>query len=251
MLPRKRARPLCVPPAPVLHPAGDPDEGARPDTLLARLVLIAIRPLEHDELDIVRVRVHPHIEPRHELGERAVRPRIGVARQDRLRHAGGRVLELRRVGGAANAGAFGLACCCWACTTPIDHRAAQATATPNTVHALFMFASSAGPVGTDCNHSALSRGGAWGHRGLVELTPYHPPQGIELPVMLPEVPPWLLPPGRCLSGGQRCPASLPVAPASGDGPRLTADVGAMAGMVGASRRAVPRSGRLGVRDTAQ
>ena len=100
-------------------------------------------------------------------------------------------------------------------------------------------------MGTDCNHSALSRGEAWGHRGLVELTPYHPPQGIELPVMRPEVPPWLLPPGRCLSGGQRCPASLPVAPASGDGPRLTADVGAMAGMVGASRRAVPNLGASG------
>jgi transposase len=76
-----------------------------------------------------------------------------------------------------------------------------------------------------------------GHPGLVELTPYHPPQVIELPVMRPEVPHWLLHQGRCLSCGTPCKASLPAEHTSGDGPRLTGFVGELAGIVGARRSA--------------
>lgn len=79
---------------------------------------------------------------------------------------------------------------------------------------------------------------ACGQGGMVELTPYHRHQVIELPVIRPDVTHWLLYQGRCLSCGKRCTASLPVAQASGYGPRLTAYVGEMAGMVGASRSAV-------------
>jgi transposase len=79
---------------------------------------------------------------------------------------------------------------------------------------------------------------ACGQRGLVELTPYHVHQVIELPVIHPEVTHWLLHQGRCLACGTLCKASLPVERASGYGPRLTAYVGEMAGMVGASRSAV-------------
>jgi transposase len=79
---------------------------------------------------------------------------------------------------------------------------------------------------------------ACGQRGMVELRPYHSHQVIELPVMRPDVTHWLLYQGRCLSCGKRCTASLPVEHASGYGPRLTAYVGEMAGMVGASRSAV-------------
>jgi transposase len=77
-----------------------------------------------------------------------------------------------------------------------------------------------------------------GHRGLAELTPYHTHQVIELPVIRPDVTHWLLHQGRCLSCGTLCKASLPVEHASGYGPRLTAYVGEMAGIVGASRSAV-------------
>jgi transposase len=56
--------------------------------------------------------------------------------------------------------------------------------------------------------------------------------------MRPEVTHWLLHQGRCLACGALCKASLPAEHASGYGPRLTAYVGEMAGMVGASRSAV-------------
>jgi transposase len=79
---------------------------------------------------------------------------------------------------------------------------------------------------------------ACGQRELAELTPYHTHQVIELPVIYPEVTHWLLHQGRCLSCGKLCKATLPVEHTSGYGPRLTAYVGEMAGMVGASRSAV-------------
>ena len=79
---------------------------------------------------------------------------------------------------------------------------------------------------------------ACGQRGMVELTPYHRHQVIELPVIRPDVTHWLLYQGRCLSCGKRGTASLPGEHASGYGPRLTAYVGEMAGIVGASRSAV-------------
>ena len=79
---------------------------------------------------------------------------------------------------------------------------------------------------------------ACGQRALGELIRYHTHQVIELPVIHPEVRHWLLYQGRCLSCGTLCKASLPAAHASGYGPRLTAYVGEMAGIVGASRSAV-------------
>lgn len=77
-----------------------------------------------------------------------------------------------------------------------------------------------------------------GHMGLAELTRYHTHQVIELPVIQPEVTHWLLHQGRCLSCGQLCKVTVPPDHTSGYGPRLTAYVGEMAGMVGASRSAV-------------
>ena len=77
-----------------------------------------------------------------------------------------------------------------------------------------------------------------GRQALGELTRYHTHQVIELPVIRPDVTHWLLYQGQCLSCGTLCKASLPSEHASGYGPRLTAYVGEMAGMVGASRSAV-------------
>ena len=65
-------------------------------------------------------------------------------------------------------------------------------------------------------------GCACGHRGLVELRPYHTHQVIELPVIRPDVTHWLLHQGRCLACGNMCKAALPSAQRSGYGPRLTA-----------------------------
>jgi transposase len=55
--------------------------------------------------------------------------------------------------------------------------------------------------------------------------------------MRPDVTQWLLHHGRCLAWGALGKASLPSGQLRGDGPRLTGCIGAMAGMVGASRRA--------------
>jgi transposase len=83
------------------------------------------------------------------------------------------------------------------------------------------------PKGCDC-----------GHRGLVELTPYHTHQVIELPCIRPDVTHWLLHQGQCPSCGKLCEATVPPDQVSGYGPRLTGFVGEMAGIVGASRSAV-------------
>ena len=72
----------------------------------------------------------------------------------------------------------------------------------------------------------------------MELTPSHTLQVIALPVLRPEVTPWLLYHGQCLACRTQCQASLSADHASGDGPRLTGCIGEMAGMVGASHRAV-------------
>lgn len=77
-----------------------------------------------------------------------------------------------------------------------------------------------------------------GQRELSALTPYDTHQVIEVPVIAPEVRHWLLHQGRCLSCGALCKASLPHAQRRGYGPRLTGCIGEMAGIVGASRRAV-------------
>ena len=77
-----------------------------------------------------------------------------------------------------------------------------------------------------------------GQRELVELTLYHTPQVVELPVIRPDVTHWLLPQGHCRSCGKLCKATLASDQVSGDGPRLTGFIGEMAGIVGASRSAV-------------
>jgi transposase len=77
-----------------------------------------------------------------------------------------------------------------------------------------------------------------GHSGFADVTRYHTHQVIELPVIRPEVTHWLLHPGHCLSCGTLCKAAVHAAQGSGYGPRLTGFVGEMAGIVGASRRAV-------------
>src|SRR5207245_4229093 len=74
---------LLVAAAPVLPAARKLDELARPDALLAGIVLIQIRPLEHDDPEIVRVGMHARVEPPRELRKRAVRPRVMVPPEDR------------------------------------------------------------------------------------------------------------------------------------------------------------------------
>ena len=76
------------------------------------------------------------------------------------------------------------------------------------------------------------------HRELVELTPYHTHQVIELPYMRPDVTHWRLHQGQCLACGTLCKAAVPADQVSGCGPRLTGVVGELAGIVGAIRGAV-------------
>jgi hypothetical protein len=56
---------------------------------------------------------------------------------------------------------------------------------------------------------------ARGPRGFSEVPLYHTHQVLACPVMRPAVPHWRLPPGRCVSCGTLCTASLPSEPASG------------------------------------
>jgi hypothetical protein len=79
---------------------------------------------------------------------------------------------------------------------------------------------------------------ACGQRGLAEFMPYPTHQVIALPVMRPDVTPWLLHQGWRPSCGTLCKASLPAEQVSGYGPRLTGCIGELAGIVGASRSAV-------------
>jgi transposase len=86
--------------------------------------------------------------------------------------------------------------------------------------------------------SLLPEGCSCGHRELVELTPYHTHQVIELPVIRPDVTHWLLHQGRCRACGMLCKAMIPIDHVSGYGPQLTGFIGEMAGIVGASRQTV-------------
>jgi transposase len=79
---------------------------------------------------------------------------------------------------------------------------------------------------------------ACGFPGFADVTPYHTHQVIELPVIRPEVMHWTLHQGRCRSCGRLCKATVPTEQVSGYGPRLTAFIGEMAGIVGTSRSAV-------------
>ena len=76
-------------------------------------------------------------------------------------------------------------------------------------------------------------------RRLADLTRDHPHQVIALPGIQPEVMPWLLSQGRCLSCGTLGTVTGPSDQGSGAGPRRTGVGGEMAGMVGASRSAGP------------
>jgi transposase len=53
------------------------------------------------------------------------------------------------------------------------------------------------------------QGCACGHRGLVELSPYHTHQVIELPGMRPDVTHWRLHQGQCRACGTLCKAIVP------------------------------------------
>lgn len=83
---------------------------------------------------------------------------------------------------------------------------------------------------------------AGGYPRVADVVPSHPPQGLELPVIRPEVTHGLRHPGRCLSCGTLCKAPMPAAPVSGYEPRLTGCIGELVGRVGASRSAVPALG---------
>ena len=70
------------------------------------------------------------------------------------------------------------------------------------------------------------------------LAAYQIHQVIELPVIRPEVTHWQLHQGECISCGKLQKASLAPDQTTGYGPRLTAFVGEMSGIVSVSRSAV-------------
>jgi transposase len=77
-----------------------------------------------------------------------------------------------------------------------------------------------------------------GHAEMTTLIAYQTHQVIELPVIRPEVIHWRLHQGQCGSCGKLRKASLPADQTTGFGPRLTAFVGEMSGVVSISRSAV-------------
>jgi transposase len=77
-----------------------------------------------------------------------------------------------------------------------------------------------------------------GQSGVTILTAYRTHQVIELPVIRPEVTHWRLHQGQCGGCGKLHKASLPPDQTTGYGPRLTAFVGEMSGIVSVSRSAV-------------
>jgi transposase len=77
-----------------------------------------------------------------------------------------------------------------------------------------------------------------GHSEVTTLAAYHTHQVIELPVIRPEVIHWRLHQGQCSSCGKMRKAALPTDQTTGYGPRLTAFVGEMSGIVSISRSAV-------------
>lgn len=77
-----------------------------------------------------------------------------------------------------------------------------------------------------------------GRAEMTALTTYHTHQVIELPVVRPEVTHWRLHQGQCVSCGEQRKALLPRDQATGFGPRVTALVGEMSGIVSVSRSAL-------------
>lgn len=77
---------------------------------------------------------------------------------------------------------------------------------------------------------------ACGHGALVSLAPYYTHQVVELPPLERDIQPFLLPQGPCRGGGRTLKAQVPSEPQAGSGPRLTALIGALAGLHRTSRR---------------
>ena len=79
---------------------------------------------------------------------------------------------------------------------------------------------------------------ACGHTTFALTTPYHTPQGLELPPIAMEVTHWVLHQGWWPDGGRWSKAQGPAEHATGYGPRLRALMGAVAGAYGNGRRIV-------------
>ena len=75
-----------------------------------------------------------------------------------------------------------------------------------------------------------------GHAALLETTPYHTHQVLELPPIEMQVTHFILHQITCAGCGQTLKAQAPSPYTTGYGPRLTALIGEMAGMQGTSRR---------------
>lgn len=80
---------------------------------------------------------------------------------------------------------------------------------------------------------------ACGHDELVSLAPYYTHQVVELPPLKMDIQHFLLQQGTCRGGGRTLKAQIPPEHQAGDGPRLTALIGELAGMHRTSRRLIP------------
>jgi transposase len=83
------------------------------------------------------------------------------------------------------------------------------------------------PPSCSCGHSVVSA-----------PVPYRTHQVLELPPIQIDVTHFILPQSTGLDGGQTLSAAIPLAHASGCGPRLSALIGEMAGIQGTSRRLI-------------
>lgn len=79
---------------------------------------------------------------------------------------------------------------------------------------------------------------AGGHGELVSLAPYDTHQGVELPPLKLDIQHCVLHQGICRGCGQTLKAQVPSEHQTGYGPRLTALIGALAGMHRTSRRLI-------------
>jgi transposase len=77
-----------------------------------------------------------------------------------------------------------------------------------------------------------------GHAALLETTPYHTHQVLELPPIAMQVTHFILHQTPCAGCGQTLKAEVPSTPVSGYGPRLTALVGELSAMHRSSRRLI-------------
>lgn len=77
-----------------------------------------------------------------------------------------------------------------------------------------------------------------GHGHLVSLSPYHTHQGSALPPLEMDIHHGVLQPGQWQGCGRPLKAQVPPEPQAGDGPRLTAWIGALAGIPRPSWRLV-------------